>query len=563
MSGYDGLLKLCRWSMVYIHRNQQSGLYPERRRQYFLQEEGTRPWKFTREMIMMDYNLPAASDAPFDRGHMASPADLLGLASNDKIDALIQRSTYFMHNITPQPKKHNFGPWLVFEEVLRSFSDRADLWIISGPIITGDDPNNGGAFIPSSYFKAIVAVRDNTLYVGAVEIPGDFDFDDPHTNWQDLRRHVKGFPFPEDKKSPSYPTLDLGFNLLPKLDKKKAYYLAGIKDIWDFNFSWDYELQDRWKKVKNRHPDFESVPKIKFKRPTRASTSPAVTGQFHKLPGTTPRYDPSLEPDTPDRPITWKRKGRIQGSTVSSRPSTSSQHDVVKILYDDSHFPTLGGSKKGSADIHISDEVYKEMSKLSIDQLNEEYYEYAKKNPNAPKTRKMFYSPENPPMVQSPQGYRSNSQDSLDGSQSYFSTTFSNSPYSKSGQSSRASSSGSLIHESPPGTPNEWPALRSTRLVRHPSHASMGSSADSSGPPTPSSYYSQKPPPFPSSKGNQRGPPRITPPEPFVPLHDSRNPRLSNHRNPTPNHRNPTPNNGRGKKKSKPTRAQTSPSTLT
>ncbi|KAI9227073.1 MAG: hypothetical protein DHS80DRAFT_24638 [Piptocephalis tieghemiana] len=349
-SGYDSVLKLCRWSIVYINLGQLPLASEPREEQLFIdEEEGVRAWYKTKGQLKFKHRVKNGMDLPFNRGHMATPTDVAGIFQDRQYAALLKRGTYFMQNITPQPVRHNAGAWLVFEEVIRSFSEKADIWVVSGPVITKEDPKNGDAFIPSSYFKVIVARSpvDKSIYIGAIEVPADFEFKNDASRWEDLRRHVDCFPFIEGRSRPKYKELKLDINPFPNLKRELSMpYVNGVKDIWDHDFGWGERIEEKWDDVKERK-GYAALPKLqepKPSRPSRAQTAPIRSGSFGEVVSTRRPSHPSQASGPSGQRPAQEGNGQSQKRIESSGSSTHSGDLVTTPISYDADYPPLGGT---------------------------------------------------------------------------------------------------------------------------------------------------------------------------------------------------------------------------
>jgi endonuclease G len=105
-----------------------------------------------------DPNIPASERAElhhyarsgYDRGHVAPSADMFDLQS--------QQECFSLANMVPQEPSVNRGIWEAVESATRKLTkDRGDLYVVTGPIFSGDNIQRigGAVMVPTQMFKAI------------------------------------------------------------------------------------------------------------------------------------------------------------------------------------------------------------------------------------------------------------------------------------------------------------------------------------------------------------------------------------------------------------------------
>lgn len=108
----------------------------------------------------------------FDRGHMAPAGDM-------KWSARAMRESFYFSNICPQKPGLNRGVWKELEEQSRLWAmDNGAVWIVTGPVISGDLKRLGknGVGIPASFYKVICTVT-NGKYSGIAFLFENRDYD--------------------------------------------------------------------------------------------------------------------------------------------------------------------------------------------------------------------------------------------------------------------------------------------------------------------------------------------------------------------------------------------------
>ena len=116
----------------------------------------------------------------YDRGHMAPAADF-----DWNQDA--QNSTFLMSNIMPQTPSLNRGIWKILESKTRDWTVRNDsLLVMCGPIYEKDISLECGLPLPTSFWKVIVKIENNTIVASAWVMPNadikDTDIDKYQVN---------------------------------------------------------------------------------------------------------------------------------------------------------------------------------------------------------------------------------------------------------------------------------------------------------------------------------------------------------------------------------------------
>lgn len=93
----------------------------------------------------------------FTRGHLAPAGDM---AFNEEA----MRQSFYMSNMSPQPKAFNNGVWKELEETVRDWAfDHDNLLIVSGPIFDQKNPQKigrVGVAVPDRFFKIILDNQD-------------------------------------------------------------------------------------------------------------------------------------------------------------------------------------------------------------------------------------------------------------------------------------------------------------------------------------------------------------------------------------------------------------------
>lgn len=306
-SGYDKRLKMCRWSLTLMHKGQFSGNYPPAKDQDFLENPGVPSWTETKKDLDFVTLKAPTGNRLYNRGHMAASTDVIGLTQDIRIEALLQRGTYFMENIAPQLITHNHGVWLTFEETIRKVANEMEkLWVLSGPVVSEKASRLGLAFVPSSFFKILIGFDAGVYYVGAIKIPSSADVKSTKLNWEPWKCRMDLFSRAKLNLDTKHDKLVLPFDPFPKFETRTAR--KPIEDIWQ-RFDWDDKLQKKWKSLKSRIEKYETPV---FRRPTRVATSPADYAEYSEnkpprapSPFASSRLDPSERtPGQPQRHLT-------------------------------------------------------------------------------------------------------------------------------------------------------------------------------------------------------------------------------------------------------------------
>ncbi|RKP14131.1 hypothetical protein BJ684DRAFT_15524 [Piptocephalis cylindrospora] len=310
-AGYDTLLNMCRWSMVVMTQNQFSSYFPERATHPFLDSAGRKTWDSTLRLLDVTVRRTESGKRTFDRGHMTTPSDVINILSDPEDQDLLQRGTYFTENNIQQPSSHNFGPWMVLEEAIRAMSKNFEaLWVISGPLIGENVPKDHMPFLPCSFYKVLLGKNGNSLYVGAVEIPCGFKFQDKAWNWINLRRRVHsggqvdGLPHFTTLIKGNYPSIKLPVLPFPGLAKKVNDDKLVSEDIWESVFpgegnSWDKQITRSWVRNKNKQ---ESFRRARENGLARANSSPVRPSQYTQI------VSENARPQAPSPPRTNSRR---------------------------------------------------------------------------------------------------------------------------------------------------------------------------------------------------------------------------------------------------------------
>ena len=107
-----------------------------------------------------------------------------------------RRSTFYLDNMAPQDSLLNRGPWLRLEELCRSVARVADeAYVVSGPLFLPEREKDGlrlrnrvlgsppsVTWVPSHFFKVVLAERGGVLYIGCFVLPNG-KCDDDLSRW--------------------------------------------------------------------------------------------------------------------------------------------------------------------------------------------------------------------------------------------------------------------------------------------------------------------------------------------------------------------------------------------
>lgn len=279
-TGYDKQASMSRWSMVVFTPNQfdqtiyrrrqkysDEPTYPDRQK-YFYQLNHRKSWSYVINQLI--YRNPKLVNnhggVMVDRGHMTAMADVAGIFDG-AAQELLHNGTYFLDNIAPQLPEFNSGPWLVFEEVIREMSKKMDtLWVISGPAFSDLESKFTTPFIPGKFFKVLLGVKSNSLYLGSLCIHHSVTMRAPSEKWNATQCQVSELPRPVRKSATPLSPVSLGFQPFPDLTEKIDEY-GPIKDIWEA-FPWDEAVKKRWSNIIERQS--------KRTKPTRSHSAPPV-----------------------------------------------------------------------------------------------------------------------------------------------------------------------------------------------------------------------------------------------------------------------------------------------
>lgn len=138
----------------------------------------------------------------FDRGHMAPAGDMpTGPA---------QAQSFSLANIVPQDRELNRGTWAAIEESVRRLATRrGTLFVITGPVFTGDavPAINGRVLVPTHLFKALYDPA--TGEAGAYLVPNRDDAPWRAVSLDDLRQFAGLDVFPALSPSAKARAMDL------------------------------------------------------------------------------------------------------------------------------------------------------------------------------------------------------------------------------------------------------------------------------------------------------------------------------------------------------------------
>jgi endonuclease G, mitochondrial len=106
-----------------------------------------------------DPDVPTGSATPedyrgsgYDRGHLAPAADM-------KWSPRVQSESFYMSNMSPQVPAFNQGIWNDLEEQVRRWaSENGELYIVTGPVLSGNLPTIGPdrVAVPRYYYKVVL-----------------------------------------------------------------------------------------------------------------------------------------------------------------------------------------------------------------------------------------------------------------------------------------------------------------------------------------------------------------------------------------------------------------------
>ena len=112
------------------------------------------------------------TNSGFDRGHLVPSA-----SRTSSFDA--NRNTFTTSNIIPQASENNQGPWVDFENFLRSLTDTNDIYVVTGGYGAGGDSRGSGTV---TRIGPGILVPSNTWQVALVlergELPSQADLND-------------------------------------------------------------------------------------------------------------------------------------------------------------------------------------------------------------------------------------------------------------------------------------------------------------------------------------------------------------------------------------------------
>ncbi len=85
----------------------------------------------------------------FDRGHLAPAADMPTKES--------QKFSFYLSNMIPQHPENNRGIWSHIERSVRDYAQRAELYVVTGPLFEGSNLQQlqGRVLVPTFIWKAI------------------------------------------------------------------------------------------------------------------------------------------------------------------------------------------------------------------------------------------------------------------------------------------------------------------------------------------------------------------------------------------------------------------------
>ena len=137
-----------------------------------------------------------------------------GEASTYTPSSVSRRSTFYLDNMAPQDSLLNRGPWLKLEELCRSVARVADeVYVVSGPLFLPEREKDGlrmrnrvlgsppsVTWVPSHFFKVVLAERGGILYIGCFVLPNG-KCDDNLSKWlvplENLEAAAGLIPFPD------------------------------------------------------------------------------------------------------------------------------------------------------------------------------------------------------------------------------------------------------------------------------------------------------------------------------------------------------------------------------
>jgi len=92
----------------------------------------------------------------YDRGHLAPAGDM-------KWSSATMSESFYMSNMSPQKPGFNRGIWKKLEGNVRNWaSDNGEIYVVTGPILTGNYPSIGSnqVSIPNYYYKVILDYKE-------------------------------------------------------------------------------------------------------------------------------------------------------------------------------------------------------------------------------------------------------------------------------------------------------------------------------------------------------------------------------------------------------------------
>jgi endonuclease G, mitochondrial len=93
----------------------------------------------------------------YDRGHLVPAEDMAWSATSMK-------ESFYYSNMTPQVPAFNRGVWRRLEELTRFWASYHDsIFIVTGPVLTGNLPTTGRVSVPEYFYKAILEYNNNEV----------------------------------------------------------------------------------------------------------------------------------------------------------------------------------------------------------------------------------------------------------------------------------------------------------------------------------------------------------------------------------------------------------------
>ena len=153
----------------------------------------------------------SSADAASTLASMASRRSVNSTPSSN----VSRRSTFYLDNMAPQDSLLNRGPWLRLEELCRSVAQVADeVYVASGPLFLPEREKDGlrlrhrvlgsppsVTWVPSHFFKVVLAERGGIFYVGCFVLPNGKCDDDDLSKWlvplENLEAAAGLIPFPD------------------------------------------------------------------------------------------------------------------------------------------------------------------------------------------------------------------------------------------------------------------------------------------------------------------------------------------------------------------------------